>query len=157
MTGRFDKKWTAEEEAKVTRLYPLMTRREIAAQMGLTYGQVCGKCRGLKLRREWGSQELGKPQKNGTRAYQKVRSAARMAQIRAINEIIPVPDEVPPPQVVKRVVSCCWVLDTKPTRYCDQPSVPGSSWCPQHYKIAVYVPKPRAEKRFFRRVLLAAG
>lgn len=136
--------WTAEEDAKMISLYESgVSRAQIHQQMGCvsyTKFMIYGRLRRLGLNRGWGSSQPGVAQKNGKYVGRDAANNERKAKKQAIRTMAPASKaDVPEPEPLSygKVEPCSFVMSTKPTIYCDKPSVRGRSWCPEHHKICV--------------------
>ena len=148
MGRKYEEQWTEEHKQFLRDNIGKFTFQEIANKLHMTRNAVYAKSRRMGLEYPW---ESGiKNTIHGKYIGQNKRERESGERIRTSKEtlaaIVPLKPEFLAPEPCEQVEPiarrtkiepCCWVLEMRPTRYCDAPSFPGSSWCPEHRAIAV--------------------
>ena len=135
--------WSAADTEQLKALWSAgISATEIGRQMNRSKNGVVGKVHRLKL------ESRPSPIKQGGRAPRKSRRRGTACPTPSLPRVAPqsrpaVDAPAPPvalqPVYLGRIQPCCFVLRSEGKRhwYCDEPSKPGKSLCPDHHAVCV--------------------
>lgn len=134
-----DSQWTAEKDARLTELWSDgLTVRRIADELRTTRNAVIGRAHRLKLPSR-PSPIIGQfDQKIPSTKGRSMSGAGEVAHARRLSAQRPAPAQ-PQPQPQLRpsphaARTCQWIhTSARPWLFCGAASVPGHSWCDEHY------------------------
>jgi len=151
-SGDFD--WTDKAIANLRRLWALgVTTAQIAKTIGVSKSAAVGKAHrlGLPGRPSPINRNVdGAPKVNVPKPVRRPKVTLVPVLTVACEAVGPPAarvkvEELPRPRSMRKSEPCCWPIGETRTpkfRYCDEPSVPGFPYCPQHHAKGVVSRRP---------------